>query len=510
MKWNRHEWARTVGTLGTALLLGGYLRYTVQRELLLLSKILLTAGGVLILAALVLGFRGILGYFSKRSSKLGTNTLTLGLSVVAILGLLNFLGYRHHKRLDLTTEKLFTLSDQTRKIIGGLQKDVTVIRFAKTDDPALNDLMSEYKNLSRHMRYETVDPQQKPEVAKQYGATRMGDVVVAAGTRTEHLAPGPRGDIGEEDLTSAILKVTRDALKQVCFVTGHGEKSLSDDSADGYTQVDASLKKESYLPKSVNLVSENGVPADCNVLVIAGPRQSLFAQESAAVERYLEGGGETLILVDPDKETNLGDVFQAWNIKVGKNYVIDASGVGRLFGTGPAVPLVVDYGTSLITKDFEGTMTFFPLARSVSIADKGQTGTQVVELLKTSARSFTVPNLQRKEIKFDSKMDTQGPLSLGVAASRKIGDKSARLVVIGNSVFAANQWIGLQRNGDLFFNTINWLVQDENLISIRPKTITNRRVTLTESQARILSWLDLFFLPGIVILSGIYIWWKRR
>jgi ABC-type uncharacterized transport system involved in gliding motility auxiliary subunit len=114
----------------------------------------------------------------------------------------------------------------------------------------------------------------------------------------------------------------------------------------------------------------------------------------------------------------------------------------------------------------------------------------------------------QNELKFDPK--TAGPLSLGVAASRKSGSGEARLVVIGNSAFAANPFLGQQKNGDLFYNTINWLAQDENLISIRPKSQTNRRITLTQAQSSALMWLDLIFLPGIVILSGVYIWWKRR
>ena len=146
----------------------------------------------------------------------------------------------------------------------------------------------------------------------------------------------------------------------------------------------------------------------------------------------------------------------------------------------------------------------------MSTADKSKSDPQEVELLKTSARSFTIPNLDQKEVKFDPKTDTAGPLSLGVAATRTSGEKQGRLVVIGDSDFAANQWLGLQHNGDLFFNTIDWLAQDENLISIRPKSPTNRRVTLTESQWSMLRWFDLFFLPGLVIFAGVYIWWKRR
>jgi ABC-type uncharacterized transport system involved in gliding motility auxiliary subunit len=507
MKWDRQELIRFAATLGLALALGGYLRYTIQDELLLTSKILLISGGVLIVGALVFGYRGVFTFFGKRSSRLGTNTLTLVISVVAILGFLNFLGYKHSKRFDLTTEKLYTLSDQSKKIVSGLKQDVDVIRFAKTPDQELRDRMSEYTSLGPHLHFRDVDPQEKPELAKQYGVTRFNQVVVTSNGHNEILQ-----DTNEQDITNAILKVTRNTVKTVCFVTGHGEKSIQSSETDGYSGINDSLKKEGYQTKDVNLVSAGSVPQDCNVLVDDGPKQSLFPQEADMIGKYLDGGGKALLLIDPEMDPKLENVLQAWNINLGNNVVVDASGVGRLFGTGPAVPLVVDYGESPITKGFNGSMTFFPLARTVSIADKNKSVPSDVELLKTSARSFTIPNLKAKEVQFDPK--TAGPLSLGVAAERKgppdESAKNGRLVVIGDSDFASNQFAGLQRNSDLFLNTIDWLAQDEDLISIRPKSPTNRRVTLTETQQRELTWASLLLIPGIVVISGIVIWWKRR
>ncbi len=513
MKSNRGEIGQFAGTIGLAMLIAGWIRYSIQNEFSLATKVILIAGGVLVLAGIVLGFQGIIHFFSKRSSQLGTNTTILVLAVIGILVAINFVGERHHKRFDLTTEKLFTLSDQTRKIVGGLQTDVTVIRFSKEPDAALDDLLGEYKNLSSHFKFENVDLEEKPDVAQQYGATRLGDVIVASGPRKDHLEPSAAGSFQEQDITSAILKVTRNHLKTVCFVTGHGEKSLADEGPEGYSLVDQGLKKEDYITKTINLVSDNGVSPGCDVVVIAGPTQSFFAQESGMISKYLDGAGKALIEIDPDKNPKLDDIFQAWNIQVGDNLVIDASGMGRLLGAGPTIPLVVDYGDSPITKNLQRRMTFFPLARTVSIADKSKTETQSVELLKTSSRSFTKPKLDAKQktVSYDPKTDTIGPLSLGVAADWKKDGKSARLVVIGDSDFASNQAIGAAgSNGDLFFNTIDWLAQDENLISIRPKSVTNRRITLTEAQAMGLKWLDMFFLPGIVILAGIVIWWKRR
>src|SRR5580700_846413 len=146
MKLERNELARFLWTLAAALLIAGYLRYTIQGELLRFSKGLLIAGAVLTVAAIATGFPYILKFFSKRSSQMGTNTTILAIAVITILALANFVGFRHHKRFDLTTEKLFSLSDQSKKVVSGLQNDVTIVRFAKSTDTPLDDLMSEYTN----------------------------------------------------------------------------------------------------------------------------------------------------------------------------------------------------------------------------------------------------------------------------------------------------------------------------------------------------------------------------
>src|ERR1700683_4085815 len=197
MKWDQKETARFLAAVGGACVVAGYLRYSIQAELLRTSEILLMSGGVLLLAAIVVGFRQILDFFSRRSSQLGTNAILLSVAVIAILVLLNFLGFRHPKRFDLTTEKLFSVSDQTRKIVGGLQRDVTIVRFARPTDSTpesqrFEDLMTEYKHLSPHFRFEDVNPQEKPEVAKDYGAKHMGDVIVASGVQKGSLDGSPQ------------------------------------------------------------------------------------------------------------------------------------------------------------------------------------------------------------------------------------------------------------------------------------------------------------------------------
>lgn len=510
MKRNLQQLGEVAASLGAALLVAGYLRYSIEGNLEKFSEALLIAGAVLFVVGLAMCYRGIIRFFSKRSSQMGTNTFVLVLGVLAILGIVNYFGFQYKKTFDLTTEKLFTLSDQTKKIVGGLKTDVNVVRFAKTADPTFDALMPEYHSLSPHLKYQTVDPEQKPDVAKDYGATAMGDVIVSSGDRKQAVQNAAEGSLSEEDLTSAILKVTQTQSKTACFVTGHGEKSTADTQEHGYSTVSDGLKKEGYDVKDVNLVSSNGVPSDCSLVVDAGPTKPFFPQEEQILTKYLDGGGKALIEVDPDSDPKLDDLFSAWNIKVGDNVVIDASGVGRLLGAGPAIPLVADYGDSPITKNLQRQMTFFPLARTVNQADKSKTDPQIVELLKTSEQSFTTPKLA-SQVKYDPKTDQTGPLSLGVAASGLSASPNARLVVIGDSDFASNSGVnGPGDNSDLFYNTVDWLAQEENQISIRPKSPTNRQINMTEAQSHVLTWLDLFLIPGLLIISGITIWWRRR
>ncbi|MBK9313072.1 MAG: GldG family protein [Acidobacteria bacterium] len=504
MNINRQEISRLAGFVGAALLIAGLVRNNIQEIWGWFNLTLVIAGGVLLLASIILNIGEIIAFFRGRTGRLGTNTIILGIAVIAILGVLNYLGYRYHKRFDLTAEGLYSLSDQSKKILSGLSKDVRVIRFDKADDQRLTDLMAEFKYNSQKIKFERIDPQQKPEVARQFNVQRMGETVVAAGERIER----PTGS-NEQDLINAIMKVTRDQLKTICFVEGHGEKEMAGTTPEGYGTVNSGLKNENYQSKSVNLVTANEVPTDCSVLVIAGPKSAYFPQEAAMIGKYLDAGGKGLVMIDPETDPGLNDMLKSWNIEIGNDTVIDVSGVGRLFGTGPAVPLVGTYGEHPITKDMGRTATFFPLARSVKTGEAAKGDMFFTDLLKTSDASWGETNLQGNEAKFDEGADKKGPVTLGVTASKKTGEKEGRLVVVGDSDFATNNYVRMRQRRS-FLNSINWLAQDEDLISIRPKSMTNRSVTMTESQQRTFFWLTVLLMPLAVIGTGAYVWWKRR
>ncbi|HEV8486287.1 MAG TPA: GldG family protein [Blastocatellia bacterium] len=504
MRINRNELFNSAGYLGGALLIGGYLHYAINEVLNTFNKSLMIAGAVLLIAVVIFNFAAIRSYFRRRSSRLGTNTVVMTGAVIAIIGVVNVVGYRHHKRIDLTSEQLYSLSDQTRKIVSSLSQDVQVIKFAREEDQLLKDRMQEYRDISKRITYERIDPQDRPDVAKKHGITHMGETIVVAGGRTERLE-----ETGEQALTNAILKVTRDKLKKICFVEGHGEKPLSPaetDQGENYSAVDRALKNENYETQAINLVTSRQVPSDCDVLVIAGPKQGLLAQETAMIGKYLEGGGKAMLLLDPETNPNLGDVLNGWGIKLGDDLIVDQSAVGLQLGQ--AVPIARAAGSHPITKDFGRSMMLFPLARSVSTSSGGEA--RATELLKTSDESFAKTDYKDGRPDFIAGKDKRGPITIAAAATKLVGDKESRLLVIGDSDFAANAYVENVRNGDLFLNSINWLAQDEELISIRAKSPTDRKITMTGSQTNMLFWLTIVFMPVAVIGSGVYIWWKRR
>jgi ABC-type uncharacterized transport system involved in gliding motility auxiliary subunit len=355
-----------------------------------------------------------------------------------------------------------------------------------------------------------VDPQEKPEVAMQYEVRQMGDIVVTSGTRTEHLK-----EANEQTLISGILKVTQTRQKTVCFVTGHGEHALTGNDGEGYSGVQRELERENYTVKPVNLVEAQQVPAECDVVVVAGPKTGYFPEETESLAKYMDAGGKVLVLADPGTDPKLESLLARWNISLGNNLVLGVSRAELLSGLGAAAPIITHYGSHPITETLErGTprMTFFPMARTVDTVNKKDYQKPVTDLLLTSDRSYAKVNWEakQKELNFQQGKDRAGPVALGVAEEHKEGQNTARLVVIGNSLFAANAYLPQASNGDLFDNTVNWLSQDENLISIRPKSHTDRRVLFTRMQESLFRWFSMALVPGAVLVAGVVLWWKRR
>ena len=212
-------------------------------------------------------------------------------------------------------------------------------------------------------------------------------------------------------------------------------------------------------------------------------------------------------IADNDPLTGL---LQSWGVTMDKDLILDLNPIGQIAGLGPQVALVTDYGTQPIVDDMKGTATGFPLSRSLEIKSTDKTSVQ--KLFDSSGSSLATSNLSSPAVSVNDPKNKKGPLTLAAAGTYNTGNEKSqgRFVVVGSSSWIANSFIDWNGNSDLALNTINWLSSDEDLISIRPKPQEDRRITMTRAQ---LSWVratSQFLLPGIIIVAGIGVWWKRR
>jgi len=511
---------------GVGLLAISLLTYIILGLFGTFSAITLILGLICIIVYIVSHLAQIREFFSKRSTRYGTNAFFTALLIIGILVILNFVASRHDYRWDTTAGGQFSLAQQTVKVLKNLKKEVRVTAFFRKENQGqMRDLLQEYAYHSKKLKYEFVDPDQQPSIAKRYNITSYGTTVVECGPNEERIHK-----VSEQDLTNAIIKVTREKKKVVYFVEGHGEHDIDvelggTEGAEGYAVAKKAILDQNYEVKKILLVSEQKVPDDCTVLVVAGPQTDLLENEKQMIREYLDRGGKALFLLDPPPRAGLNDLLEPYGIQVGDDVVLDFSGVGQLFGAGPAIPIAVDYANHPITKPFRRTITAFSMARSVSV-DKDKEGIEAVELVKTSRNSWAESDVEllyrRRQANYDADKDKKGPITIAAIVTKEVAEdtsamasdndqkKKARLIVIGDSDFASNAWFHFQRNGDLFMNAISWLAEEEDLVAIRPKSPEDRRVNLTKAQSKMIFWLGVILFPLAIVGSGIVVYIKRR
>lgn len=483
--------------------------------------------GLVCLLIYILGqWRDIAKMFSGRQARYGTLSAVSVLVVLAILVAINYIGSKQNKRWDLTTNKQFSLSDQTRNVLQKLDAPLSVTVFTKENDfQPFRDKLREYEYVSKNVSTEYVDPDKKPAIASQNQIQAYGTILFKYKDRSERITSD-----SEQDITTAIIKVVQGTTKKVYFTSGHGEKDPTSSDRDGYKAIADAMTHENYTVDKLVLAQSGTVPDDAAVVIVAGPKTDFFPAEITALKNYLAKQGKLLLELDPPDRvdspplTNLIALAHDWGMDAGNDIVVDVSGMGQLIGTDASVPVAANYPAHAITQRFR-LLTAYPAARSVTAVSGGVNGHIAQGFVETSQRSWAESDLKGMltsgKVSFSAASgDKQGPVTIAAAASAQgSGPAGApsdapkpetRVVVFGDSDFAANSGLGIQGNKDLFMNTIGWLSQQENLISIRPKEADDRRLTMTSAQQTNVTWLSLVIIPGLVFFVGVSTWWRRR
>lgn len=432
------------------------------------------------------------------------------LVVLAILVALNVVAARHNKSWDLTRNHRHSLSDESTRIVQGLDHPLTLIDFNRTSDFGRDrTFLEQYGRASNDVKIEYVDPDRHPDQAKQYNIQNYGTLVVDYNGRTQTV-----NSMDEQNVTNAIVRVLKGTRKVVYFVEGEGERSPKDTGRNGYSDLEQSLRSENFTVKTLVLAQSPQIPEDCSVLVVAGPTHDLLAPEVQAIDAYMKKGGRALFLLNMEAGGPLVDYLEnTLNVKLTPDVVVDTSGIGRLFGASELMPIAAHYDASPITREMGQEATLFPFARTVEPGDSTTSKATVNTLVETTPASFATTHIHGNQVQVDPKTDRRGPLPLGVSGTlpaAKKGAAEARFAVYGSPDFVSNAILSFNGNRDLMLNTMNWLSSQEHFITIRPKAPANTPVNLSAAQMRIIFWSVLVIFPLCVILAGALVWAKRH
>ena len=456
---------------------------------------------------------------ARKSFLYSGNLLLMVVLVLGILVLVNYFFSRHHHRFDFTESKLHSLSGQSIKVVANLKNEVNVKCFFREGNMSrvrMEDLLKIYAYHSPKLKVEFIDPDKNPRLIKRYEVTQDGTTIFEYGDKDNRITTST-----EEDVTNAIIKVTREKKKVIYFLEGHGERSTEVSEENGFSLAKGELGKIGYEVKKQQLALADNFPKDCALLVIPGPEKDLLPNELDTVKKYLEEGGRVLFMVDPQTAPGLVPYLAKFGFKLENDIIFDRP---TIFGGDYLMPMMSEIASHEITKNFR-YVTYYPLARSVDVIDPKPDGVVTSQVLgKTTEDAYTKKDfvlkkgMTVKDIAFEAKKDRRGPIPLaGIAAlkpktSAEPGKPSAegRLALFGDSDFASNRYYGEGGNGNLFLNTVNWLTEESDLISILPKTSNPRAIQLTPSQGKLIFWVSLILLPLIVLVFGISIWVRRR
>lgn len=488
-------------------------------------------------------------------------SVSLACAFLALV-MLNYLsGSFFYLRADRSNRRFYSLSEKTRSMMSALRGEISVVVLVRAGNEekkdTLRDIMSlldEYEQFSRgvegfRFRARRVDPDRDLAMAEavqqKYGLTSADTVVFASGDKTKcvplrhvveyeykatmaGMAAVRKAFRGEEMFSSAVLSVTQKEVPVACFVRGHGEYDITDFAKhEGYSEVAKRIRQDNVEVRSISLLEEKGIPADCDVLVVGGPKKKFHESESSAIGAYLRRNGSLLLLIDAGRTSGLESLLNEWGVHLPAAKVVEKTlilvggedGFVALPQTGEEL-CVRRWGRHRITERLEEGSTVFYLPRPVlplPLAAVDSAGTvdrpRVAVLAESTEDGWAETDFGQTPPEYDPGMDVPGPVPVAIAAERGTSGsgmelRSARIVVAGDSDFVVNGRIA-GGNEDFFMGALNWLLERESLIGVGPKLYDTVPLRMDDRQTLWALLALVAVIPGTVFLIGLSVWLMR-
>lgn len=425
--------------------------------------------------------------------------------LLCLLGTLAWLSTRYTAQTDITGNASNTLSQASQKLLVSLPDKIHITAYIKKGQPIRTQIAQLVDRYSRHKSNLTltfIDPDSQPEKTRELNIGAEGIILVEYQGRTEKLS-----FIDESSLTNALLQLASANERWVTFMTGHGERSPEAQANFDLGQFGKELARRKIKAQTINLATLPAIPDNSALLVMTAPAVPLLTGELDIIKRYIQRGGNLLLLTDPDNKY-LAVVLQHLGITQIQGTIVDSS--SKLYGVNdPSFVLASEYTQHPITKGFQ-TITLYPAVAALEIDQASNF--KVEALLSSAIQSWTETGAIAGKISFDADShEKQGPLAFAYALTRTVNEKTQqRIVVVGDGDFLANAFIGNVGNLDMGLRMVNWLIHDDRFINIPAKTAADKSLQLTQTAVAVIGFGFLIIIPLLLIGTGLFIWNKRK
>lgn len=469
----------------------------------------------------------IKGSFKTKKFKYGSYSTLITALVLAILLTVNFVAGKINIKKDLTSEKMFSLSEETYKILKDLKNDTKIIAFFETGDEvkSFTAILDKYKEASKKLSVEYKDPIKNPQITQKYskGDTKVGlnSIVVESGNKFKvidyydlfNISYDKYGQsqadsiAAEQQITNAIIYVNSDKENILYTLKGHEEVDLS-------SSITKQLGAENYTVKEINLLQGGSELDKEGTLVIVSPRRDLSKEEAEKIKNFLLSGGRAIFLMDITKEVlpNFQELLSFYGVKLQNALAVegDAQNIVQ-----QPIDLLPNIGSHEIVNEIKSNKLYLlmPVSQGVSNLDLKRNTVKIEPLLTTSNNSWGKVNLNSTTMVKEAG-DIQGPLNIAVAITDEDAEakRSTKLVVIGGTTFMGDQIISATSgaNLDFFMNSLNWMQEKKDSVSIRPKSLNSEMLVMTAFQKLALSGVVVILIPAAILIIGVTVWLRRR
>ena len=473
----------------------------------------------------------LVGTISKKHIKNGSYSMAMAAIFIVIVVVINMIVGAipsKYSQLDVSSSKLYTIGDETKKVLKALDKDVTIYQIAQSgsEDDTISNLLKRYEDESKHIKVEVKDPVVNPKFSSEYTTDDLAanSLIVVCGDRNKVISYNDMystsvdyntwqqtttGFDGEGQITSAIGYVISEDLPIMYTLSGHGEKDLDSSFKEDIQKANIDIKE-------LNLLTEGKVPDDADCLMIVSPTSDISEDEKTEILDYLEAGGKAMIFSDytQDDLPNFDAVLANYGVKRAEGIVFE--GDSQHYGMQMPyylVPTVNSTDASSGTAS-AGSYVLAPYAQGIQKTDDVRDTVTIDSILTTSDQAYSKTNMQSSNIEKEDG-DVDGPFDLGVAITEKLDDdKETQIIYYSTANLMESQVNQMVSGGNekLLLESLSWMTStdESSSVSISSKSLQSTSLTVTDYDAAFWKICTIGLIPGVFLVAGFLIWLRRR